>query len=369
LVLAVSALAAWWWSRGRRIDEVAALSRLDVALGLHHRLVSAAAGVGEWPSIPADARDPRAVQPLRWRWPRAAVPVALSALAIGLAVLLPMTQPDPAGASVHHEPPGWAAVESVVEELAEREVVEEQALEEVRERVDALRRQPREEWYRQGSLEATDHVRQQVERDAQRLQQALEKTAALLEAAEARRDQVSQAQLDAMSEMMKELLDQLGAGTLPLNEALMQQLRNADLSGLRAMTAAELAALEQRLREQSAAVSACLAASGMACDGPGTGGVSRGPGTLPLSLLDDPTAAEAAAPLPLSNEDLSRAALGDMLGLADGAHEVDATAGGPREAGATASPGGAGEATWQQAVLPSEQRILKAYFQERTSTP
>ncbi len=102
---------------------------------------------------------------------------------------------------------------------------------------------------------------------------------------------------------------------------------------------------------------------------PGRGGVNRGPGTLPLSLDEDPTTAKANAPLPLTNNDLTRAAPGDNLGLADGVHEVERTAAGHYEGGGVVSPGGAGEATWNQIILPAEQRVLKAYFTERTTPP
>ncbi len=431
------AVGAYARARHRRVDLTAALSRLDVALGLHHRLVSAEAGVGDWPPIPAAAADPRTRSPLFWRWSRTATPVALSSLALALAVWLPVAGPDGARAAAHHEPPGWAEVERMVAELSGHEAVEERALEEVRQRVEELRRQPRETWYRQGSLEATDHLQQQVERNIQRLQQTLEKTAALLETAGARREQMTQAQLEALSQELKALLDQLEAGALPLNDAMLQELRKADPSNLRAMSSTELAGLKQRLRDQADAVGSCMTRGGMASkepgsdainrrsstlpnalarqhldggaqgrnrgsgttpvsqDGypaiaganapmplagddrtrtgqgetPGRGGVNRGPGTLPLSLDEDPTTAKANAPLPLTNNDLTRAAPGDNLGLADGVHEVDRTAAGHYEGGAVASPGGAGEATWNQIILPAEQRVLKAYFTERTTPP
>jgi len=363
---AVAGLIAWLRSRRSFIRMDSALSRLDVAYGFHHRLISAHAGVGEWPPEIRRHDRPFTMLPVRWKWSHAARPLALSVLMLGMAFKLPVSTMDATPEIVRHEPPEWKAVESLIDILRERELVQEDALIKVEEQIAALRRKPQEEWYRQGTLEATSHLHNQMERDAGRFQKALEKTAALMEAAQAMKKQsnLNNLSLEAAQAQWKELMEQLGLESLPLDESMLQELKKIDLSKLRQMTAEELKDLEAKLKEQSDALRQCLVAAGMArMDGPGTGEVSRGPGTLPLTLNDEESRVDDAVPQALSNPNLDRAALGQTIGLADGEHNVDTDAYRElSEAGMTASPGGEGEVVWRQTVLPSEQKILKQYF-------
>jgi hypothetical protein len=363
------------WRRGRRhfVDLPAALARLDEALGLHNRLVSAHAGVGPWP--PAPAHLPR---PPAWNLVRVAGP-PLGALALlVLALRLPLGEADPPAAPRDiHEPSAWAALEELTEQLREEAVVEPPALDALREQVEALREQPAQQWYRQSSLEATDHLREKTGQSLRALEQSLHQAAAALATAAAQQENLSAAQQAALQERLGQALDALSGGALPLNRETLDALRQIDLSQLRQLSAEELAALEKRLREQGTCAGACASQ----CEGPGgvpgegesealvavprpgSGGVSRGPGDAPLTLRD------AAAPMPpsvltpISNPNLDRAALGDALGTVDQKPEVDPAAyTGPTRAGALGHAAGGGEAVWRDTATPAEQRALRQYF-------
>ena len=361
--LAVSAIEAIRWSRSRFIGTEASLSRIDVACRLHNRLVSAYAGVGVWPQIP-DQVSSVTFLPVQWRWRTFFIPVLTIALAVSMAIWLPVSRVEKTESAIKHEPPGWAAVSSITENEQMREIVEEKAIDEIREQLSQLQQQPQEEWYRQGSMEATEHLRNQVERDVRHLQQSLENGAALISAAEARKEQLNQSQLDELDESLRKELEQLGLGSLPMNEELLSQLKKLDLSQIKQISSATLRELEQQLKDQANAVLIGMVKAGMADgEGPGTGGVNRGPGTLPLGLNEEESDVAPAVPAALSNTDLSRAALGDTIELANGRHEVDKKSyQGLLASGAAASPGSEGEVTWRQSVVPAEQKVLKQYF-------
>jgi len=97
--------------------------------------------------------------------------------------------------------------------------------------------------------------------------------------------------------------------------------------------------------------------------GQGTGGVDRGPGTAPLVLKEDKTQLGTTKTESLQNDDLSRAAVGDLIGLGAGEHKADeATWTGAQLGGANSSVGSGGEAVWDQAATPAEQEALRRFF-------
>lgn len=400
-LLLVATLAAGLWARRHRISFDAALSRLDEALGMHHRLLSAEAGVGDWPPVPRDAADPRASRTLRCQWSSIGIPAILMISPVALSLLVPVSAGGTSQTRTYREPPEWAAMETMLNQLDEEEIVQPEAIQDALDRIESLRRQPREDWYQQGSLEATDHIRQQIEHGARQLEQAINSTASLLEAAANRQTEMTSEQRDNLSAGLKDLIADLDSGAMPLNEELTNLIRQADpSSNMASMSPEEMKKLEQQLRECSGSLKACTSGApgedegetgGTSCrpgeapesllekgeasgaesnsGKPGSGGVNRGPGSDPSLFGDKSTASAAGSPLALQNNDMTRAAPRETVRLLEGVHEVDPTATIQTEAGAAASVGGAGVATWQYSALPSEQRVLKSYFKGRTSQP
>lgn len=361
----VSALAGFVRARRRRLSWTDALSRLDVAYGLHHRLVTAHTLDAPWPPPPADdAPAPRL--PVHWRpagiWP----PPLLVLLMLGSAAWLPIRAVEPETPVVRQALRDWERIETVVEQLRAEAVVREEALRRIEEPLDALRRKPSEEWYRQGSLEATEHLRDHLDRHVQELHRHLEQAAAMVDTAATRRDTLTRETLARMQQGFEELLTALEHGALALDEDLLQRLKEIDISDLGEISLAELRELELSLGEACDAAGQCAALLAVAGTVPGAGGPMDTPdgATSPLTLADQETRLEQAVPEAVSNPDLQRAALGELLGVREGAHDVEPAAyAGPSAAGEAATPGGAGEVVWRQSILPSEQSVLRAYFQ------
>ncbi|HEX8312668.1 MAG TPA: hypothetical protein VF614_15205 [Chthoniobacteraceae bacterium] len=338
------------------------LVRLDLMLGLHNRLTSAFAGIGDYP-----ARRP--VQDgWSWRWQRIVAPLAVCAISIAAATFVPLTQ-QAERAVVIEQPVAWTQVESWIEQLSQNETIEPKSLEELREKLEDLRTQDREQWYSHNSLEASENLRQQTEQSLQAMSCDLSAAASALSALEQLQEQTPGPASEQMQEALKKALQGLELGSLSLDKQLLAQLKDLDLSKLKQLSPEQLAALQRRLKEGAKVCKACLKPGFGEGDSDAVillaaqGGVSRGPGTVPLAPSDERTELHTEATEAVANDDLSRALPGDVLGVGTGEHEIDRKAfTGPVAAGGIRSSGEGGEAVWRNDVTPRERQILERFF-------
>lgn len=366
---------ALWLARRKFLTREEALTRLDADLRLHNRLTCASAGVGEWPSRREGAR-----LALRWKWGSLLWPPLAAAALVAAALVIPLPDAHAKTTSAKVEPPVWTATQEKIEALRKDEVVQREAVDELQASLDALRRQPSDQWFRHESLEAGDNLQNQMNQSLAELQKNLETALGALEASR----EIEQSQLQALSQpldkALSEALQGMEIGKLPLSEEMLKNLKKLDASKIRKLTAAEWKQLSERLK---AGIGTC---SGGLCEGekaggklmalilgqqgngqdgnlPGNGGITRGPGTAPLTLTDRETQLGTTKTEAVSNDDLSRAAMGDLMGLGTGEHKVDKnTWAGPQAGGSMSAAGTGGDAVWQQAATPAEQGVLKVFF-------
>ncbi len=361
--LVLAAIAAYGWARRKFFTARDGLVRLDVHLGLHSRLAAAAAGVGEFPPVRAiDAG-------WAWRWSRLLAPIAACGLFVAAAAWIPVGREEPPRATM--EPPSaWTQVASWVEQLAESGIVEPQAIEELRAKLESLRDRPEAEWYAQSSLEAGDSLREQTAAAIRALQRDLENSAVALEAARQADGRMSPAELKAARQSMDQALQGLELGRLPLDAKTLADLKKIDLSQIKSLTPEQLAKMQQRLKEGAQACRSTTA--GMAGDGlmlaflageSSGAGVQRGPGSKPLDLNPRATELKTSATAALPGADMERALPGEVVGLASGEHEVDREDfRGPVAAGSASATGEGGEAVWRDSLTPAEREMLKRFF-------
>ena len=94
----------------------------------------------------------------------------------------------------------------------------------------------------------------------------------------------------------------------------------------------------------------------------GQGAVQRGRGDAPLFFGDKENLGTGNLE-EVKNQDLSRAALGELVGVGETEREIDKTPTGPVAGGGVSSTGVGGEAVWRdEALLPEEKSLLKRYF-------
>ncbi len=354
----VSALGALSKMADKRLNWESAFSRLDVGWKLNHRLVSAWRGVGAWPDLPEDP-IPLKVKPGYFLGP-----LLLGALFLCAAVYLPLPPETLKTDTTRMEPPDWKTLEALADELEEQDLVEEDATQALKRELEQLRKKPMEEWYDPSTLEATDRLRSRMRTDSERLMQAMNQTSKLLQLADTGKDQLTHTQQQAMQEYLQQMREQMGQGGLQMNQNLLQQLREVDLTQLQQMDQAQLQQLEQELMQNAEAMEQALMAAGLiSMDGdfPGRGGITRGGGPSDLTLRDFETSVEPVVPMALDPGHIENARMGDLLEVRETEHgderEVEAATG-----GAVATEGGSGEVVWDQDVLPAEQKVLKEFF-------
>ncbi|MCB1077990.1 MAG: hypothetical protein KDM64_09205, partial [Verrucomicrobiae bacterium] len=302
-------LGSWLLARRQFLKEKDGLVRLEDRLRLRNALTTAAQGIGQWPEAPSDSRLAEA----GWRmnWLRVLAPFAIAILAIAAAVLVPIATVEAARPPAS-EPLAWAQMDDWMELLDEEDLIDDQAIEEVKEKIEELRQQPENEWFSHSSLEATDTLRQTLQQQIQGLGAELAIAERDLNALQNFGDQIGEETKEKLLNEYDQALQNLALSGLPLNPELMNALKGIDPKQLsqgqmNGMSAEQLQQLREALQKAAQACSQCnnpgqngeglpklcegdaLAAFLKQCQGPGRGGITRGPGEAPLFLGDKET--------------------------------------------------------------------------------
>jgi hypothetical protein len=335
-----------------------ALARLDEVERLHNRLISAMENIGPWPARRAGVRDT-----VRWNWQRLSVPVLTGALMLAAVSQVELPKIT-AGARPSEEPIAWAQLDSWIKTLDQAKILDQPALDKLKEQVDDLRRQPQQDWYSQSSLEAGDALQQQTGQSLRELEENLEKSADLM--AQARQAApMDAAQMQALADSLKSAAQGMVSGNLPLNKELAGKLRNFDPSSLKSMTPEQMKALEQRLGSGAKVCSQCVgsnAVKGTGRRGQFPSGRPGGGGPAELGLDQQPENLHTKRLEGASNDDPSRALPAEVIAIAKGKHNVNTTPASPVSGGGISSAGEGGDVVWRDALTPDERQVLQKYF-------
>jgi hypothetical protein len=106
------------------------LTRLDVVLRLHNRLVAAAHGVGKWPGERRIVRDGWG-----WNWRRIGGALSLSAALLLLAGWVPIRHDAPEVRRSPEEPLAWTQIENWLDSLKAENIAEQEAIENFKEQL------------------------------------------------------------------------------------------------------------------------------------------------------------------------------------------------------------------------------------------
>jgi len=377
-IVLVLALVAWILSRRRYIGLEEGLVRLDDRLQLHNRLTTAYARVGPWPASVED----RSAAAFRWLYGRALLPALLALALVAAAWYVPVKEALAGDLAAPVEPGAWEQMEDWLATLEEENLIEESAIEELESRIEELRDQPEEEWFSHSSLEATDTLADNLGRQ---LRDMAREMAALDRNISALKGFSKQMSEEARAEKLREFqeaLEALDGNGLAANEALMKQLQELDPSSLgeetlSGLSAEQLKSLQEQLQKGSGALGSLEGLPAMGDDPsmqpgmgmgmgmgmvPGRGGVDRGRGDAPLFFGDTEDDLGTNNIEKVKNEDFSRAAIGEVLGLGETERELDESATGPRTGGGVSSTGQGGDAVSRETLRPDEQAVLKRYF-------
>ncbi|MEM8953086.1 MAG: hypothetical protein AAGD22_02945 [Verrucomicrobiota bacterium] len=307
--------------------------------------------------------------------------------ALAAAIMVPVNRPDSAVNLAPSEPLSWSKMESWLDELEEEKVAEPEALEKVREQVQQLRDHDNKDWFSHSSLEATDSLAEQLRQSINELGKNAHTAERTLSSLQKFQDDLSATTRDNLVQKYQDALKNLASNQLSPNSELLKQLQSINPAQLKQLSTEQLQRLSNQLKNSAGACKQCL---GMG-DGelpygweqgldlitlregnayplgsgqiPGRGGVSRGPGTAPITLSETPTNLRTNNPEQVRTDDYSRASLGDTLSISDGQHEVDTTITGPTTAGSIESTGSGGDRIWRDSLMPNEKEILRKFFE------
>ncbi|MDF1824556.1 MAG: hypothetical protein P1U68_07930 [Verrucomicrobiales bacterium] len=374
VVVFLSGAGAWVWSRQFFIGRKEALIRLDDRLSLNSQLISASARRGAWPDQNVVAGESDAMPP--WHLKVAIFPPLTAALVLGTAWLIPIPEPQAGPSIVTVEPKSWDQVEEWIETLAAEDLIEPESLDEIADKIEELRQKPESEWFSHSSLEASDTLKDSVGRDLLEMANDFAALERSLDALTTFSEDLSEEGKEMLMKELTEAMESLASNGLSLNEELAEQLNGIDPSRLSEGTLSQMSpqdmeSLQQQLSEASQSLGAM---EGLPEPGegegmlsyqpglmPGSGGSSRGEGDAPI-FFGDPADLKTNQVESVSNEDLSRAALGDLIGVGETEHGEEISGSGPQAGGAVESVGSGGDAVWKDSLLPGEQAVLKRYF-------
>lgn len=385
-LLVVLALAARGMSRRRYITSEVALVRLDDRLELRNQLTAASHNQAPWPAYTEAGAETREKMGLHWNPVSTLLPGCFALLILFASWVVPLPAPVPGQPEVVAEPGAWEQMEEWLAQLEEEQIIDEEGIEELEGKIEELRDQPEDEWFSHASLEATDSLQESLGKDIQEMASdmaTLERDIAALETF------ASNLSEDAKKKLLEEFdkaLESLEANGMKPNEELLKQLKNLDpgqlgQESLSQLNKEQLKSLQKQLGECSQCLGSMEGLPKMSDDPsiqglseedlqalgltpgmiPGSGGIDRGRADAPL-YYGDREDLNTSNLEKVENLDLSRASLGEMLGLGETEHEIDKNGTGNTTGGAISSAGQGGEAVSRENLLPDEQALLRRYF-------
>lgn len=359
-----------------------ALVRIEAAHRMNSALSAASAGILPWPERPKNLSDS-----LSWHLPKTLTPPAAALILLAVGLLIPIKARSNDSSQTAREPQAWSQLDSQLEHLSQDALVNEEYLEDIKERLEELRAQEEEQWFSHASLEATDSLKESHESSLEDLQQDLNEAAeAIQQLTEAAKDLNSE-QKQKLAEQFEDAMQGLQNGAMKPNENLMEQLSQLDPNQMGNLNPEQLEQLKENLEKLKESLENADAGAGNGDDwadqllgdgengegegegegdqpgeGPGNGGINRGPGHDPNVLRNPKDPLDVGDLTTLEAKDLSRALPGDLLQLQDGKHSVDQKAS-TSSAGGQATKGAGGDRVWRESLNPDEQRALKNYFE------
>lgn len=372
----------WWLARRRFVTSEQAMVRLEARMRLDNALTAASRGLGEWPPVPEEAtRGDGWV----WNWPRLIGPPVVSAVLVALPFFLPI-RPVEGVVARPNEPMAWQEMEKWLEDLREEKIADPEKLEELAKQIEALRENPPEQWFSHSNLEATDSLRESLERSLSELERNTAQAGTALSAMARFGNELSPEGAERIAGEFAEALQGLELGTLPMDKETLEALGKLGPEGLKKMDPATARELARKLGENREALKRMLGQ----CDkpgggegegegvlsekeilrmlgevpgeGPGAGGVNRGRGDAPMFHEDQESNLGTKNLERTVNDDLRRAAPGDVVGISQTEHEIDKTPTAVRPGGAIDSAGKGGGRVWEADLLPDEKAVLNRFY-------
>jgi len=253
VALLTGGLVAWWLARKHFINQQDGLVRIDDHLSLNNSLTAAGQGVGHWPDHDIAPSTPHSITGgISWHAPNLIWPLVTTSLLITASILVPIPNLQARIQNLPPNEPGpWKQMEGWLTELEEENLIDDESIELAREKIEELRNQPEDEWFSHSSMEATDSLRDALGKDLQDAHRDLQTLERDLAALQNFSGQMSDEAREMLMKEYDEALKNLGLNNMNLNESLMKQLKDMDISQLTREQMKQLSPEQiQKLREK-----------------------------------------------------------------------------------------------------------------------
>jgi hypothetical protein len=269
------------------------------------------------------------------------------------------------------------SLEQALEELKDEEIVQEEYIEEVEEKIDELKKQDPTEWFSHSSLEAVDNLTKNHTAASKELQRNMQHAERTLQNLQKHGDKLNQQAKENLLDDFGKAVENMDAGAMKPNQELLDQLKKIDPKQLSQLNEEQLNQLRKNMRKM---VEKLKQQQQNGDDGesddnkegeggdkreptkPGRGGIGRGPGHAPGMLGDEAEQLELNKEERLRSNDLSNTLPGDLLETTDGEHDIDQSNSKIRSGGDTDNKGAGGERVWKNSLLPEEKKAIKKFF-------
>jgi len=343
-----------------------AMVRLEHRYKLRGHLLAATEGRADWPALP-----PSTPLLVRAEWRRLLLPALLSValLAAGWALPIGQAQADPDPYTV--EPPqDWAQSEQWLQTLEQTDLFELGALEKFNEQLAALRDQPPEQWYQDGSREASDSLQRAIQEASEHSALELARARKSLERLAEDSDMLSDGERRALEAHLQATLENMQSGLMPLKKDMADQIANLDYQQLQNLSQEQLQSMCENMQKGA---QECAYIAGISDEQltqmmemqqrPAGGEPARGPGheDLLFGVLSPEQNAQMEG---VSNRSTENAALGDLLEVRESMANQQtkpfrgATTGGGQAVTGTETA----DAVWKVRLTPEEKALVEDYF-------
>lgn len=243
-VMALVVLIAWLIARRHFTSQENALVRIESAMSLNNSLTAARQGIAPWPQVAEETSDGT-----NWNWSRLLIPPLATLLLLSAAFLLPISAKNDPNAAPPEEPANRQALQASIDELRKDETIDEEYLDEIEEKVEELREQPKETWFEHSALEATDSLKEAHEQQLKELERDLRKSERALNALQNHSENMNPGTRERLLEQFDQALEQMNNGAMKPNKELLDQLGEIDPQKLGNLSQEQMDQLRENMRK------------------------------------------------------------------------------------------------------------------------
>lgn len=369
LLISLIAFICWKLSRKKFESSDESLVRIETQMKLRNVLSAAKAGVAPWPEAPSSVNAG-----ISWHWQRSIIPSLGSIIIIIAAFFIPIGSHADEMQS-HPSPDARNSLEQTIAELKDQEIIQEEYIQEMEEKIDELKVQDPNEWFSHSSLEAVDNLTQSHEAATKQLQRNMQNAERTLQNLQKHGDKLNQQTKENLLDEFGKAVENMDIGAMKPNQELLNQLKQIDPEQLNQLNQDQLNQLREnmrkmaeKLKQQNGGNQDDLEDDNNNGDeegegeGPGRGGNNRGPGHAPGMLGTQADKLDLNKVARLNSNDLSNTLPGDLLETTDGKHTIDQSNAKTSSGGNTENTGAGGERVWKNSLLPQEKKAIKNFF-------